>query len=270
MESTATRPVDDASTSVPEEDRFTALARETSPAKTSEPIKQPAALPEEEKTRPDHRSAATRLAALASERGLEFFHDEQGEAFVALPVEKGRETLRVSSSRFRDWLARAFYESEGTAPGGQAIEDAIRTLKGKARFDGPEQRVFFRLGRTKDRIYLDLANETREAVEIDRDGWRVVTPPVRFRRARSTRALPRPERGGSLEELWALANVPEEARALVAGYLVSTLRPEGPYFGLVVQGEQGSAKSSLVRTLRSLVDPAKPALRSVPRSKEDL
>src|SRR5581483_1569866 len=78
------------------------------------------------------------------------------------------------------------------------------------------------------------------------------------------------ERGGSLEELWALVNVPEEARALVAGYLVSTLRPEGPYFALVVQGEQGSAKSSLVRTLRSLVDPAKPALRSVPRNKEDL
>jgi hypothetical protein len=260
----------DANNSGVEGSRSAAFAKKESATSAAEPVDREAGLPEEEKTQKERRSAATRLAALVNECGLEFFHDEQGEAFVALPRQNGRETLRVSSSRFRDWLARAFYESAGTTAGGQAIEDSIRTLKGRARFDGPEHPVFLRLGRAGDRIYLDLANEAWEAVEIDRDGWRVVTPPVRFRRARSTRALPRPERGGSLEELWALVNVPEEARALVAGYLVSTLRPEGPYFALVVQGEQGSAKSSLVRTLRSLVDPAKPALRSVPRNKEDL
>ena len=39
---------------------------------------------------------------------------------------------------------------------------------------------------------------------------------------------------------------------------------------LVVQGEQGSAKSTLCRLTRSLIDPNRAPLRSAPRSEQDL
>ena len=48
-------------------------------------------------------------------------------------------------------------------------------------------------------LYLDLANDAWEAVEIDRVGWRIVgEPPVRFRRSSGMLALPRPRKGGTV------------------------------------------------------------------------
>src|SRR5262249_20412689 len=61
----------------------------------------------------------------------------------------------------------------------------------------------------------------------------------------------------------------DDWRLLVA-WLVATLRPTGPYPVLVVHGEQGSAKSTLERILRALVDPNKAALRTTPRDERDL
>jgi hypothetical protein len=56
----------------------------------------------------------------------------------------------------------------------------------------------------------------------------------------------------------------------VVSWLLAALRPVGPYPVLVIYGEQGSAKSSLVRVLRALVDPNAAALRTTSREERDL
>lgn len=48
------------------------------------------------------------------------------------------------------------------------------------------------------------------------------------------------------------------------------LTPDGPYPILVVTGDQGSAKSTLVRLVRMLVDPSLIPLRALPTSEKDL
>jgi putative DNA primase/helicase len=56
----------------------------------------------------------------------------------------------------------------------------------------------------------------------------------------------------------------------MVAWLVATLRPGSPFPILVLQGEQGSAKSTAGRMLRMLIDPAKPADRARPRDERDL
>jgi hypothetical protein len=93
----------------------------------------------------------------------------------------------------------------------------------------------------------------------------VDTPPVQFRRAKGMLPVPVPVPGGSLGALRPCVNLAsEEDWQLVVSWLVATLRPSGPYPVLVIYGEQGSAKSSLVRVLRALVDPNTAALRTTP------
>lgn len=48
------------------------------------------------------------------------------------------------------------------------------------------------------------------------------------------------------------------------------LRTTGPYPVLVLQGEQGSAKSTAAKVLKYLIDPVTPLVRSLPRSERDL
>lgn len=212
---------------------------------------------------------ATQLVGLAE--AAELFHTPSGEAFATVPVGKHGETWPVRSKGFRRWLSRRFYESARTAPSSQALQDALGVLEGRAQYDGPERAVYTRVAEHDGAIYLDLANDAWEAVEITPGGWRILAdPPVRFRRAKGMLPLPHPETGGSLEELRPFLNVADEDRPLVVGWLIGTLRPRGPYSVLIEHGEQGSAKSTAGRVLRSLVDPNTAALRAEPREGRDL
>jgi hypothetical protein len=220
----------------------------------------------------DHPSQATVLAALAMGAGAELFHAPEGDAYATIAVDGHQETWPLKVRGFRRWLARLYYEEEGKAPGSQAIQDALGVLEGKAVFDGDEYPVYTRLAEHNGALYLDLADERWQAVEITASGWQVVeTPPVKFRRTKGMLPLPEPVPGGNLAALRPFVNVAsEEDWRLLVSWLIAALRPIGPYPVLIIYGEQGSAKSSLVRILRALVDPNTAALRTTPREERDL
>jgi hypothetical protein len=215
-------------------------------------------------------AAASRLIELAA--GFELFHTPEAQAWATVRVGDHLETWEINSSRFRSLLGLEFYRSERRVPGSQAMQAALEILKGKALHEGPAVPVFTRLAVLGDSTYLDLVDDGWNAVEIARDGWRVIDhPPVKFRRPRGLLPLPVPARGGGLSGLRRLLNLADDADwELIVGWLVASLRPAGPYPILVLFGEQGSAKSTAARLLRSVLDPALPQLRSEPREKRDL
>jgi hypothetical protein len=210
------------------------------------------------------------LVELAAD--AEFFHTLEGEAFASLPVGEHREVWPLKSKGCRRWLTRAFYQRLGKPPGVQALQDALALLEAKAQFDSPASQVFTRVAPCGDCIYIDLCNERWEAVEITSKDWNVMqNPPVRFRRSRGMQPLPDPARGGCISELRRLINIGDDKNwILVLSWLVAACRPQGPYPLLILQGEQGSAKSTTAKLLRRIVDPATAPLRTPPREERDL
>jgi hypothetical protein len=80
-----------------------------------------------------------------------------------------------------------------------------------------------------------------------------------------------PSEGGNLNELKRFLNVStEDDFRLIVAWLVMALRPTGPYPILSFTGGQGSAKSTNVRVLGSLVDPTVPDVMKLPRDDRDL
>ena len=206
--------------------------------------------------------------------GAELFHDSAGEVYATAGVRDHLETWPIKGRRFRQWLLRQHYLRTGKAPGAQVLSDALATISARAAFDGPERAVFTRVAQYEDTVYVDLCNDLWEVVEVTASGWRVLASealPVRFVRKDNAAALPRPMTGGSVELLRRFLNVgsDEEFRLLVA-WLVGAFNPDGPYPLLVLQGEQGSAKSTTVKVARSVTDPAVEPLRAPPRDERDL
>lgn len=220
-------------------------------------------------------SKATRAVDLARASGAELWHDPDGEPYVDIRDRRVRRTMRVRSRACRTWLSGLLYAQEGTALGGQASTDAVDVLTAIAVHDGPEREVHVRLAPGPDGdVYLDLGDDTWQAVHVHLGGWEVVRePPVRFRRPRGLRTLPPPVRAGGKgwEELRRLLHVDSERDwTLIVAWLVGTLHPSGPYPILGLHGEHGTAKSTTGRILRSIADPSEAPLRSPPREDREL
>jgi len=216
------------------------------------------------------RSQATVLTELAA--GAELFRTADGQAFTTVPVADHHEAWPVRSKEFRLWLRRQYYTATKNAPHAQAVQEALEGLEAQALFDSPERPVFVRAGETDGIVYVDLGNERWEVVEISPAGWRVATStPVKFRRTRGMAPLPTPAPNGSISELRRFVNVATDSDfILLTSWLATALRPRGPYPVLILEGEQGSAKSTTVRVLRALIDPNTAPLRAGPRDIHDL
>jgi hypothetical protein len=199
------------------------------------------------------------------------FHTPNGQNYAAIPVNSHSENWPIESRSFARWLMRKFYEQQTRPPCAQALKDALAQLEAKAQFDGPEKSVHIRVAGSQDAVYWDLGNDHWKAVEITEDGWRVCVPPVRFFRTPGMKALPDPVSGGSLDRFAALLNLPDDnSRILALAWLVGALCPQGPYPILILEGEQGSSKTTTARMLRSIIDPYVAAVRTTPKDERDL
>lgn len=204
---------------------------------------------------------------------VELWHSPEHEAFATFKVGGHFANWPVRSKDFREWLSGRYFTATATAPGSQAMEDALRVYEGHAKHHGPEHKLVLRIGERDGAVYIDLGDAEWRTIEVKPDGWRVIDrAPVKFVRSPAMRALPVPKDGGMIEqELRDLVNVRDDGDfTLIVAWLVGCYNPRGPYPILAVNGEQGSAKSTLCRLLRMLTDPNAAPIRLPPRNEDDL
>lgn len=202
---------------------------------------------------------AKALIQLALELGS-LWHDSTGAGWVDFAVDGIRQTARIRSKRFRDFLSRILWEREERSINSEAWSQATGTLDGLARFNHPERGAFLRVGQHDGAVYIDLGSPTWDVIQVTADGWRVISYsecPIRFYRADCQLPLPTPTHEGSLDNLWRLLNFKGADRPLVLGWLLSCLVPDGAKPILALSGEKGSGKSSAATLLKRLTDPTK-------------
>ena len=99
-------------------------------------------------------------------------------------------------------------------PSASAFNDALNVLCGFALRTPGHFDVAIRVGEANGVIYVDLCDAERDIVAVSPGKWRIVRKsPIRFKRPRGTLALPRPERGGSINALRHYLNVPNGRKA---------------------------------------------------------
>ena len=148
-------------------------------------------------------------------------------------------------------------------------------MEGRAKHDGLEHPVSLRIGERDGAVFIDLGDAQWRAIKVigELQCWEIVDqPPVKFISPPAMRPLPVPVEGGKIEEeLRDLVNVRAESDfILIVAWLIGCFDPRGPYPILVVNGEQGSAKSTLCRLLRGFTDPNRAPIRLPPRNEDDL
>lgn len=170
---------------------------------------------------------------------------------ASAPLAGNEGHLEIYSQRIAD-SAKLF-----EIPGCTKYSAVTKTVEAVA-VSGPKCSVYKRIARHEGKIYVDLANDAQEVVEIGPDGWKTVSDsPVKFVRGPDTAPLPQPQKGGSLEDLRPFVNLTEDGFVKYVVALLDATKGHGDYMVVVTGGEQGSSKTTLSRLAVRLIDPRK-------------
>ncbi len=215
------------------------------------------------------KSMAQLLIPIVLDREVEFFHDQRGDTYAAVPEERGRRIQSIKSRAFGEWLSHLVWNELGRAMNSEQQSSVRTTLSGMARFGGDQHDLHVRVAAHEGAFWLDL--DGLRAVRVVPGRWDIVDdPPILFRPPTHQKPLPEPVRGGDPKLLWPFVNLLDhECQVLLLCYLVAAMVPEIPVAALVVHGVQGSAKTTFLRMVKSLLDPSIMQVHGPVRGQDD-
>jgi hypothetical protein len=220
----------------------------------------------------DNHTSRRQADLLVRARGVDLFLSGDDVVYADIRINGYRETWPVRSTQFTRWLNGRYFEATKKAASQNAVQSALGTIEARAQAAAVVRPVHLRVGEHEGKIYIDLTDEEWRAVEIDAGGWRVVDePPIRFRREKGMLPLPDPTQGGSVHDLRPFLNVQtEDGFILLVTWITAALRGRGPYPLIEISGEGGTARSTLARVMRSLIDPSTVPLQAPPKDERDV
>ena len=226
----------------------------------------------QEKTeKKEKKTQAQVIISLCSD--MKYLYDEQGESYVQIKTDNHYEVWPVKSETLELILIGRFMNAfKGKVPSQNSLKEATSALRAKARLEGKKTVIHTRIAETDETIYIDLCNDEWEVIEIKKDGWEVIpNPPVYFKRSKIMQELPSPSRKGNIEDLKPFLNYDtEDEYRLIIAWLLSTMKENNPFPILTIQGEQGSAKSTITKVLRRIIDPSGLPMRKLPNDEQTL
>jgi len=223
-----------------------------------------------------------KLFSLAEGQCQELFVNQYGEPYAAVKINEHIETLNLNHTRFKNWICREYYGQEGMVLSSEIITNVLSVLKAKAEFDGNSKELHLRVAydikkdetgtaRTiRTTIFYDLTNNECEAIRITPEGWVIEKAPVIFRRYNAQPQVhPSTDYPPDIfDRFIKLLNIKDEkTKLLIKCYIIALFIPEIDKPILMLHGDPGGAKSTLVRTL---VDPSSVLTFALPRDTTEL
>lgn len=202
--------------------------------------------------------ASLMVELIEKEQGVILFHDELKDPHIRLFINNHHEIWRLRSKQFKRWAGKLFWDHSGKAINSDALNNSLLVLEGKAGFDGKQYCLSNRIAFFENAIWYDLADREWRAVKITSGGWEIVNdPPILFRRYSHHQAQVAPGTDGDVHDFLQFVNVADKKnQLLLLIYLVSCFIPDFPHPVINIYGSQGSAKSTLSKFLRKLIDPS--------------
>ena len=201
---------------------------------------------------------------------IETYRTSMDETYVTIQIRENN--VNVKSERFKKWIVSQFYNIESKIPTNDNIAKIILLLESRAMNEVNEVLVERRCATVVNCIYYDLKDDSCNVVKVSRDGWEIIKdPPVIFARTKTMYRQVTPERNGNLDILDKWFRYKDENHLILQKViLVASLIPNIARPIQVLHGEKGSSKTSTMKLVRDIIDPAIVPVVSIPKTIDDL
>jgi len=215
----------------------------------------------------------------SAEAGDVLWADQHGKAHVSMLVEgtDGVQRIvhaRVGGKRHKGAVSRRYRAAnKNKVLSAEQEKRAMLLLEHEAIEGGVVYESANRAALHNGSVYVDLGRTDNKAVRVAPDGWTVVSEtPVRFVRG-SRGELPLPAAGGALADFERHLNLGRADIIRAVAFVVGALAPLPSFPILLIEGRQGTAKSTIGDMLVLLCDPPhgdKGARLTMPRGDQNL
>jgi len=217
-----------------------------------------------EKTEASHdngnKSKASKLLnQILSGGDIVLFKDQHNTPFAHISVGNKSVNLPINSNEFSGHLRHKLYMQSKEIVSDAQIREIAGTLGTKATYEGLQHDLYHRVAHKSGTFYYNLQNDLGEVVEITSDGWTIVSSksvPFLFKEGCGKPQVT-PERGGELRDFLKLINIknPDEQMLFISTLPVRLIQDIDQAITYVF-GPAGSAKTTLLRMVKDLIDPA--------------
>lgn len=188
-----------------------------------------------------------------------YLHLDQYETpMIRLKIDQNTAcSYQITSDKVENFICKKAYEVFKEAVSKQNMDSLLRLLKAKALAQEKKIEMEVRSGSHNGNIYYDLGNGAIKFAK-GQDWILELNPPPLFQRFGMFRNQSKPAlQRSSLDEFLALWEFKTaEEKYLLKVFIISCFVPGFPHPMLVLYGDPGSAKSTLMRFLVKLIDPA--------------
>lgn len=223
-------------------------------------------------------TVSTRVIKLITDGKFELLKTADKKTFIGLPNQP-LTAIPTDSEQFYESVSLDYYSEYGVPLMKDALNRILPTVRALINKQGEEIKLFNRVAAYEQDIFYDLF-EDDTFVRIGANGFSLVDAEVikqtklRFVRYSHQSKQDKPELGSSIDDAYRLfdylAIKDEEQQKLLLCHLAACLVPDIARCMLVLHGSRGSAKSTTLRIIRSLIDPASPLLVRMPEKDNDL
>ena len=203
---------------------------------------------------------ATMLIELVKENKLieELFADQYESSYAKIKLADHFEIMKIQSGRFKSLLHKTFYDQFKKPINQEAVNNALMFFDSEAKYSGNQYDLEVRVAKLNDDFWYDLTDKKHRAIKYSSFGWEMVeNPPVLFSKQRHQKAQLEPSKDGDIKKLLKFVNVKDKKdEILILVWVVAAFISGFPHPILNLYGSQGSAKSTLLRLLKRLIDPS--------------
>ncbi|MEI6280959.1 MAG: hypothetical protein WCP17_03110 [bacterium] len=200
------------------------------------------------------------LDIIEKNKSILLFHDERNNPYISLEIDDHIEIwpCNQKAKDIKNWLVGKYWETTQRVPNAESIKSAIGILESKARFNGVKHTLNNRFACKDNDFWYDLTNDKRQAVKINKNGWEVINkPPTLFRRFPHHSPQVAPDSKGDIKLILKYVNITNQQHTLLLlVYIVSCFIPDFAHVILIIFGSQGSAKSTLAKMVKQIIDPS--------------
>jgi len=224
---------------------------------------------------------ADRIVKQIKQQTLTFLTDQYNNPYIHTKQTSNNQifyaTIPVNSREFKNYASYLLYQTEEKTIPNETITTVTNTINGICQHEGQKLYLYNRVAQHNSDIYLDLVNNTWQAIKITPDYWIIEdNPPILFRRYKHQKPLPNPSTPTTIEQaridiqkIFNHLNITPENHLIFLTTIISYLIPNIPHPILIIHGPQGSAKSTIYRFIRRLIDPSHIELLTLPNGKDN-